>query len=385
MTKKSAEWLSELSQTVSPDQADLLKRACDTLEANTIGDGVAWAPYRCIVPFHVEKEKTGIWNWDSAFHAMTVLRWDPELAQECLEGFMNYQLPNGLFPDVVRANGEVVDSFGKPPVLATACEAVYQANGDKLFLKRAYMRLLKYEAFMCAYRKFGGMFFYDARTENDDTYDLYVRYESGWDNSVRWDDPCVNYWPVDLNCFMIMTYRSLAFMSQELGDLDGIPTWREKEQALTQLVNERLWNDAIRAYTDTNRLNGKKSTVLTPASFMPLYIGIAPQDYAEQMNLHARNPDEFYPGMPTVAYNHPEYSQVYWRGPTWLNVAYFAAKGLKNYGFTVADDIRRRILELVSLNEDAIYENYDSLAGKGLHSKHFSWSACFVIEFILNW
>ena len=45
--------------------------------------------------------------------------------------------------------------------------------------------------------------------------------------------------------------------------------------------------------------------------------------------------------MPTVSYDNPNYSTNYWRGPTWLNVAYFAAKGLKNYHFDdTADKIR---------------------------------------------
>lgn len=376
-------WISGLNS--SPEQLGLIRRACETLEGNTVSDGVPWAPYRCIVPFRVPKAECGIWNWDSAFHAMTVVRWDPAQAQECIEGFLNYQLPNGLLPDVIWANGEVVDSYGKPPMFAPACERVYRATGDRLFLKRAYTRLLQYEAFMRRNRCFREMFFYDAQTEDDDNYDLYVRYESGWDDSVRWDDPCVNYWPVDLNCFMVMTYHSLQFIAKELGDECRVPEWMEKEQRLTQRINERLWSMEQGAYVDTNRLNQKQSRVLTPASFMPLYIGIASQTYAEQMNRHAMDAQEFYPGMPTVAYNDPRYSRKYWRGPTWLNVAYFAAKGLKNYGFPVAEDIRSRVLEFVRQNDDAIYENYDSKTGEGLYHAHFSWSACFVIEFLLNW
>lgn len=51
--------------------------------------------------------------------------------------------------------------------------------------------------------------------------------------------------------------------------------------------------------------------------------------------------NKFYPGMPIVTYDDPEYSQKYWRGNTWLNVAYFAAKGLKNHGFKeIADGIK---------------------------------------------
>ena len=56
---------------------------------------------------------------------------------------------------------------------------------------------------------------------------------------------------------------------------------------------------------------------------------------------------KFYPGMPTVTYDCPAYSTDYWRGQTWLNVAFFAVKGLENYGFTdVAGEIREFLLSM---------------------------------------
>lgn len=385
MSIKIEKLLNEYKDNCTESELKLLRRAAETLENNVWYDESPWYPFRCVTPFRSDKSTRGIWNWDTAFHAITVSRWDTELAKECLDGFMDFQLPDGMFPDVIRANGFKELRFGKPPVLATACETVYKRCNDKLFLKRAYTRLVNYEKFMCEKRKFLGLFYYDASLESEKDYDLFVRYESGWDNSVRWDDPCVDYWPIDLNCFMIMTYRSLGFMANELHDFERVNEWNNKAKELEGHVNERLWNEKSKAYTDTNRYNGKKSAVLTPASFMPLYIGIAPKEYAECMKDHAENKDEFYPGMPTVTYNNPEYSRDYWRGPVWLNVAYFAAKGLKDYGFDVAEDIKRKILHMVEKNTDAIYENYDAITEQGLNAKNFAWSACFTIEFILNW
>ncbi len=385
MQTKAKIWLDNYRNNLTDKEFELLTRAVETIEGNVWSDESPWYPFRCVTPFRTEKESRAIWNWDSAFHAITVSRWDSDLAKECLEGFMNFQLSNGMFPDFINQKGYVEPRFGKPPVLATACEIVYKRCKDKLFLKRVYSRLVNFEKFMCEKRKFLGLFFYDASLENEKDYDLFVRYESGWDNSVRWDAPCVNYWPIDLNCFMIMMYRSMNYMAEELHDFERMNEWSRKEKEIEKLVNEKLWNDKINSYTDTNRFNGKKSKVLTPASFMPLYIGIAPYEYAEFMKVHAEDENEFYPGMPTVAYNNPEYSRDYWRGPTWINVAYFAAKGLKDYGFNVSEDIKKKILNMVDKNKYAIYENYDSVTEDGLNAENFAWSACFMIEFILGW
>ena len=95
---------------------------------------------------------------------------------------------------------------------------------------------------------------------------------------------------------------------------------------------------------------------------------------------------KFYPGMPTVTYDCPAYSTDYWRGQTWLNVAFFAIKGLENYGFTgVAGEIREFLLSMAYDGLDrGISENYDSINRRGKFNNAFSWSAAFLIELILD-
>ncbi len=87
---------------------------------------------------------------------------------------------------------------------------------------------------------------------------------------------------------------------------------------------------------------------MSPASFMPLYIGIATEERTGYM-------------------------------------ARFAAKGLKDYGYyKTAEGILGTILSWVEHDGEYIHENYNSITGEGLYNPKFSWSAVFVIEFILN-
>ena len=90
--------------------------------------------------------------------------------------------------------------------------------------------------------------------------------------------------------------------------------------------------------------------------------------------------------MPTVTYDCPAYSTDYWRGQTGLNVAFFAIKGLENYGFTeVAGEIREFLLSMAYDGLDrGISENYDSINRRGKFNNAFSWSAAFLIELILD-
>lgn len=327
----------------------------------------------------------GVWNWDSAFHAIGMTYLDCELAKEQLLGFFQFQKEDGMLPDVVRENGEIADISSKPPVMAYAAERIFKKCNDTDFLKEIYPRLVKHTQFWENKRQINGLFHYDAdktRCCDEAEYLREVGYESGWDNSPRWDNQPQHYWAVDLNCFMVMTYKSLAYIAKELGEASA--EWTKKAEMLAGLIEDKLWNDDIKAYTDYNYVKNTFSVVLTPASFMPLFIGIAPRARAEYMNKIAQ--EHFMSGMPTVSYKDSAHSTDYWRGPCWLNTAYFAAKGLKNYGFDdTADKIKETILKWVYDDGEFVHENYNSITGEGLCADHFSWSCVFVLEFIDNW
>ena len=357
--------------SISERDKELCERAYQILMENVYPDeGYLWSPYRCISPG--KTHFTGIWNWDSAFHAVGVSRWDTELSKESILGFFQFQREDGLLPDVICESGEIIGSFSKPPLFAWATEIVYKRDNNIDFLKEAYPVLVKNLNYWEQNRCYEGLFFYDADNKEKDDYLKRVKFESGWDNSVRWDKGITEYWAIDLNCFMVMFYRSMSYIALELSLHNDRKKWKEKEKILSELINDKMWDRQNGYYADANKFTKEISDILSPASFMPLYIGIATKEQAKAMEIVAR--ENFKCKMPTVSFDNPEYSNEYWRGPTWLNVAYFAAKGLKDYGFDVADEIKESILNMCFNEKKGIYENYDSITGEGLCFNRFSWS-----------
>ncbi len=361
---------------------ELANRAYDILKENIYAPdaGFLWNPYRCLTPGN--NKFRGIWNWDSAFHAIGLARWDTALAEESILGFLQFQKADGLLPDVIRENGEIVDAYSKPPVFAWATEILYNRGADTDFLRKVYPKLALNARWWESNRCDRGLFFYDSADKENEKYLLHVQYESGWDNSPRWDAPANEYWAVDLNCFMVLAYRALKRIALISGKKEDADDWGKKEDRLVRLVNEKLWSKKDRWYSDAHRFTETVSSTLSPASFMPLYAMIASEDQAKAM---CRIAEENFKGkMPTVSFDNAAFSNDYWRGPTWLNVAYFAAKGLKNYGFAVADTIRESILDMCDSNKDGIYENYNSVTKKGQYCNCFGWSCVFIFEFLLN-
>lgn len=229
----------------------LLEKSERILKKNMYSEmNYPWSPYRMISP---DKDFfKGVWNWDSAFHAIGMMDLDVEIAKEQIMGFLQFQMENGMLPDVVFEDGRIEDHLTKPPVMADAAVRIFKKTGDFDFLEHVYLCMVRNEAFWTEFRCREGLFHYDADKSDGCTEEVYktrVGWESGWDNSPRWDRKAQNLWAIDLNCFMVNHYRALDFMTQMLGK--DRREWKEKEQKLIQRINAVLWNEKMGAY---NRL-----------------------------------------------------------------------------------------------------------------------------------
>ncbi|MBA3634798.1 MAG: glycoside hydrolase, partial [Rubrobacteraceae bacterium] len=73
----------------------------------------------------------------------------------------------------------------------------------------------------------------------------------------------------------------------------------------------------------------------------------------------------------------------YWRGPVWINIAWFLMHGLEAYGYQDhAQRLRKTIIELC--RDQGFHEYFDPLSGDGLGSILFSWSAALLLDVLLE-
>ncbi len=366
---------------------NLLERSWATLEGNVVADAEAqWAPLRGAVPSVAHFY--GVWNWDAAFHALALVRRDAELARDQFRIMMKWQGPDGMFPDVVRQDPKkgVFRGCTKPPVWAWAIWTMQRTAPDAAFLSEAYAALVREEAFWRV-KRFDmalGLFHYDGNATDEKKRRQYSGWESGWDNSPRWDGNAPAVIPVDLNCYFVLRYRALRDIASTLGLAGDAARWEADAAALAKRIESRLWDAESECYYDWDSEKGAFRRVLTPASFMPLFVGTASQERADAMARHAAR---MQPGWPTVEYGHPSFDPTgYWRGRTWLNVAYFALKGLKFCGHgEIAEAGRRQLLGWVDAHREAICENYNPVTGEPVGCPKFGWSSVFTIKFIDDW
>lgn len=348
-----------------------------------------------LFPSYSNPDFNGFWAWDSWKHAAALARFAPDLARNQIRAMLDYQDPSGMIADVIyRDRSENNWRNTKPPLAAWAVWEVYAATGDGAFLSEVLPKLIRYHRWWYEQRDHDrdGL----AEYGSTDGTRIAAAWESGMDNAVRFDKArmlrngerawSLDQESVDLNSFLYLEKRRLAQMSRAVGDEAAAAGFEREAALLRDQVRARMFDPGTGYFYDTSIDDGAHVRVMGPEGWAPLWTGLASDGQARAVVRTMLDPRKFatYVPFPTLAADHPEFSPVqgYWRGPVWLDQAYFAIAALHHYGLRrEADRMRRRLLDhAAGLRGDApIFENYDALTGTGVQSPNFSWSAAHVL------
>jgi alpha,alpha-trehalase len=157
--------------------------------------------------------------------------------------------------------------------------------------------------------------------------------ESGWDFCPRFDRRCGDFCPVDLNALLFLHEEIAADLATRLGDAPAAARWRDRAARRAQLMHELLWDVELGAFLDYDWANGRRSRVLSCASFLPLWAGIAtPAQAARTAALLPRL--ERAHGLCSCEPGLPRPERYQWDHPNaWAPLHWQVVQGLKRYGF----------------------------------------------------
>ena len=345
-----------------------------------------------------------MWLWDTAFHALAMVQYNPKLAEEIFLAMLSQQREDGFISHM--ANPTDCSDVTQPCVMSWAAWNIYQVTKNKEFLAKTQLILDKYLTFDMKNRDKNNNGLLEWFTEPD--YTICKCGESGLDNSPRFD------FDEDMDCFDFSTYfamdtHALSQIYAELGNAEKSEYWEQISKKTSDLINELMFSKKSGAYYD-RLFSGKLTEVLTHSSFLPMFAGFAPKEYAELMVKKMTDEEELWTAMPlaSISQKDPRYSTDMWRGATWLNINYFNIVGLLKYGYKdIAMKLRDLTLEAVFKwykKTGTIFEFYDSknemipfrLDRKGKNPKNpdyrkhvhsitdYNWSACFTLLLIQN-
>ena len=354
------------------------------------------------------------WFWDSCFHAFYLRKNYPELAFNELKSLTRFQTKDGFLPHMsYHSDPEASMSLWgiknrsgliQPPIIGWALYELYKASHKKKYLIHLYPAIKEYYKFLINVRDH----------DDDGLISIIHPWESGWDDSARWDLPAkikaysrsnfmnfkielvdefkslkwnqkeliknskFNVKPVCVNSLFALSLKAMMRISEVLGLLDDKMYWERCYTHTSKSIKEKLWNPKNSffqdIYIDTNE---KPIPVLTPATYFPLIINIASHKQVKTMVDYLRNPDVFGTKwiIPTLAVNDPNFNpSSYWRGTVWININFFVAMGLAKYNQkSWVQKIGDNSINLIK--EEGYREYFNPLNAKGLGAMEFGWSA----------
>jgi putative isomerase len=351
-----------------------------------------------LFPSYAIRYFNGFWAWDSWKHAVVLSRFAPELAKNQIRAMFDYQDRFGMIADVIYADSTENNwRDTKPPLAGWAVRKIYEATGDVSFVAEMYPKLLQYHRWWYEYRDHDGNGLCEYGS-TDGTLTA-AKWESGMDNAIRFDQASMvqnsehawsmNQESVDLNAYLYAEKGYLASLANIVGQANDVKRLGDEALTLKSLMQASMFEPASGYFYDIRLEDKSFVNIQGPEGWIPLWANVASKDQAHRLRQVMIDTSRFatYMPFPIVARNHPDFSNGYWRGPVWLDQAYFAVQGLRNYGFhKEADFFTQKIFEHGEglLNSDRpIRENYDPLTGEGLNVNHFSWSAAHLL--MLYW
>ncbi|MBT3283030.1 hypothetical protein HON59_01950 [bacterium] len=402
------------------------------------------------------------WSSDSSFAAYGYSHYDVPKAITELRTLFDGQWSNGFLPhinfhrkvDHYFPNEDFWDSknvtdksprdvgtsgITQPPIVAMAVWHIYKRlklegeEGAQAFLDEFYPKLYKLHKYFHEHRD----------PENWGLVTIYHPWESGFDNSPRWDDAMAEIIPKDLPEYERMdtryvdkenrptddSYDKYVYLALELKkkNYDDELIYRDhpfrvkdkvtssilymadkrlKEMAETagydtseidrwmklfeENLNSKLWNAEKKSFYDFDLNKNDYIKVQTAGALMPLTTGILSKEQIKDIVGHMNSKDFCGDGsciidlIPSNSINEETFDDDhYWRGPIWINVNWFMWKGFKEYDMKYsANSFKKRILNLIE--NAGFWEYYSPITGKGTGAKDFSWTAALTIDILFD-
>jgi glucosylglycerate hydrolase len=440
------------------EEVRLAARAAEILRRNDMGAWTKAAPD--LYPHQ--------WSWDSAFIAIGLARLDTRRAARELLTLFEHQWKNGKVPHIVFNPEAPPDSYFpgadhwacaaaspdappsppytsclcQPPVHAIAALKIWEAAGNgkasaeaSAFLREIYPKLLAWHRYLATARD----------PEGSGLVTIYHPWESGTDNSPRWDDALATVEVSDLSpyprrdlghvddpaqrptdadydrylwlvrlikgaaCDDGAIYKTHPFLVKDVlfsailvaanealleiasvvgapeGDRRLIAGWARRGHAGL----EACWDPDLGLCLDYDVRIGRPIRSRTIAGFAPLISGGVTVERLADLLLRFDSPDFTGSAMlrrplpPSTSPDEKRFDpRSYWRGPVWPITNWLLWWSLERAGASDrASRIRRASLDQIA--EGGFAEYFEPFTGEPLGSPVQSWTAAVVLDWLL--
>lgn len=239
-----------------------------------------------------------LYYWDTYFACVGLGTFDDSIMRHCAEDFAALVERFGFIPNGSRT---FYLNRSQPPYFTLLVDLVWQREQDRDWLAKLWPALeAEYDYWMRRRSSPTGLNRYGNHATNDEKLEFYkwccgerlgmkhtdereqleqsahtlAEAESGWDFNPRFDCRCEDFNPVDLNSLLYRFECLMAQWARVLGR-DDAGQWLKHAEARQSRMRHYLWNEERGAFMDYDYRRREFSPVLSAASYMPLWLGVA--------------------------------------------------------------------------------------------------------------
>lgn len=329
-----------------------------------------------------KKFMSSTWSWDHCFNALALAYMNDrkKAKEQALNQFLApffLQSEKGILPDMWNPGPNVSWGTTKPPIHGW-CFSKLMKTFD--FTNEELESVYRY------LEKWTNWWMVIADTDHDGIPDYPGGCDSGWDNSTLFDIGHYLESP-DLPAFLILQMKTLAEISEQLGDHTRMEHWEAEAKALTErlLAHSLVGGRFVAKRSGSHEYDESPTSLL---SLMPLVLGeiLSPKIRETLASILERDFLTEH-GLATEMPSNAKYeSDGYWRGPIWAPSTYLLVDGLRRSGYeALAKTVAQRYCRMTCEVAKGNYENFDALTGKGLRAQGYTWSASVYLLFCLEY
>ncbi|MCQ2485768.1 MAG: hypothetical protein MJ168_10615 [Clostridia bacterium] len=316
--------------------------------------------------------------WDTYFQNLAFENISPFLAEEFLLQIIANQRADGKFPQFMCSTW-VRPHDTQPALFGWSARRILNIVPDrKAFIEKIADDLEKNNRWWLSQRitKYGCIFCPGGL-------------ETGQDDSPRFDNGATL--ATDMNSYLLDQLRFTAEIFEEIGDKNKADFWKEKADKLEEKIIENLYDKERNIFFDFSLTQNKKVDIVSPSSMMPLWAGVklGENKEREMIEKYLINPEYMFADVPfpSIAYNEDVYDTAqWWRGPTWLPIAWLMLEILLRFGYNDEYMTAVRKLYDILIKDEDMHELFNSQTGEGMGNLQQGWTCAIFIKFceILN-
>jgi alpha,alpha-trehalase len=190
--------------------------------------------------------------------------------------------------------------------------------------------------------------------------------ESGWDMTPRFENRCLDFIPIDLNCLLYQYERDFIGICRRLGLKDEAEAWTNLNDTRRSSIVSVLWDEDTGFFYDFDYHRGRRSNFRSVAAFFALWSELATPEQARRMVETHLAVFEFPGGVATTERYEPEPGDFskQWAWPNgWAPLHWIVVSGLMKYGYRAeAERIAKKWVDLVNevfQTNGVNFEKYD--------------------------